>query len=249
MLNKIDIESINKYKRYIPFDMNTNSKLYFDKDIIHKLPYSVNKNLYNVLNYINEIDLKEIIKLTKYIYDNETLVGYSFINYKEYKSLNKFKNRDINLKLEDSFKITEIFNKLFLNNIIYNDFHTGNILLNKDTSDIKICDLDNVNIINDKSTLNSATLQNKLIFIMCLILSYLYDINNLYMYIYIRDGNNVNKDNLIKKYYINLINGKLEDFSKVLSKLDLDLIEEEKSIIKVKSKKLKNNSYYRKYFL
>jgi len=37
MLEKLQYKNIKKYKIYIPFDINTNSKLFFDKDSL--IPY------------------------------------------------------------------------------------------------------------------------------------------------------------------------------------------------------------------
>ena len=86
MLERIEYKNIKKYKLYIPFEVNTNSNLYFDKDLIHKIPYRKEIDLDEIVEYIDKLKLKELIEIKKLIYYNEYIVGYSMKNYKEYKS-------------------------------------------------------------------------------------------------------------------------------------------------------------------
>ncbi|MBQ2946291.1 MAG: hypothetical protein IJE04_00375 [Bacilli bacterium] len=171
MLEKLQYKNIKKYKRYIPFDINTNSKLYFDKDLIHKIPFIKERGLDNLLKYLGELNLKELVEIRKLIYNHNLIVGYSMKNYKGYKSLAKFKKRKLNLKKEDCFKIIKSVQVLSQNKISFFDSHLGNVLLNRKTNDIKICDIDGL-VLKESTTLDYGELKDLLIFL----LSYLYNI-------------------------------------------------------------------------
>ena len=236
MLEKVSYDTIKKYKRYIPFDINNSSKLYFEKDLIHKIPYYVMPELGPTLEYIFESRISEIIELKKFIFNKENLVGYSFKNYKDYKSLRKINKRPLKLKLNDCIKIVNSFNTLSRNCIKYNDFHKGNVLLNEATGDIKICDIDNVSILIEED-FSKEQLKKSLI----LAFAYIYnvdfhDINILSKFDYVfnkgilidKQGNFKDKDNTLE----------------LLQKLDLDMIPEERKKIKIKSKELSQTGYY-----
>ena len=141
MLEKLQYKNIKKYKTYIPFDINTNSKLFFDKDLIHKIPFVKERGLDNLLKYLGELNLKELVEIRKLIYYEDLIVGYSMKNYKGYKSLRKFRYRKLDLKKEDCLKIIKSVEVLSENKISFFDSHLGNILLNPKTKDIKICDV------------------------------------------------------------------------------------------------------------
>ena len=98
MLSKIQYDNIKKYKRYFTTDLNSGSKLYYDKDLIHKIFYDKTQEFESILCLVDKLNLKELVEVKNLIYKNNIFVGYSIKNYKEYKSLNKFKNRDFELK-------------------------------------------------------------------------------------------------------------------------------------------------------
>ena len=173
MLEVMQYRKVKKYKRYFTTDLNTRSILYFDKDLLHKIPFKIFDNSEAVLKYIYKLKCEELIEIKRLIYKNNLLVGYSIKNYKKYKSLKKLRHRKFEIKKNDCFKIVHAFNTLSHNNLSYSDFHSGNILLNPKNNDIKICDLDSFSIKNNKE-LNRDELRKILI----LLLAYLYNIKN-----------------------------------------------------------------------
>lgn len=183
MLEKIQYEEIKKYKRYITFDRNTNSKLFFDKDLIHKIPFVKERGLDNLLKYLDELKLKELVEIKKLIIYEDLIIGYSMKNYKEYKSLTKFKCRRFDLKKEDCYKIIKSVQVLSENKISFFDCHSGNILLNPKTKDIKICDIDGL-VLKENPNLGYRELKNLLIFL----LSYLYNIKDCDIRNYLNSG-------------------------------------------------------------
>lgn len=242
MLEIIQYKDINKFKIYIPFDINTNSRLYYDKDLIHKILKKPNIDLFKNLEYLDSIKINGILEVKNFIKNNSKLIGYSFKNYKNYKSLNKNKNRDLELKREDCHKIINIFNVLLDNNIIYQDFHCSNILLDSKTNDIKLCDLDSIQVSSDQK---EKITQLKSIAILCLM--YLYNLTYDEVFVLLKEQVNLNKDNIINKYINNLYDEQLIDFSKVLDMLDLSIIEDKRIECKKVLKKVKTNGYYTKY--
>ena len=239
MLGIIKYEDIKKYKRYFTSDLNNNSKLYFDKDVIHKIPDYINKNFKNILEKIDKLNLNELIELKNIIESKNILVGYSFKNYKEHKILKKLSKRNFQLKKQDCFKIIKSYNLLSSNNLKYSDFHRGNVLINEYTNNIKICDLDGISIIEDKELINN---QQKNAIILCL--AYLYNIN----YYDIRnviDAKGVNNsNNQINKFSKNIYDLKEEDVIELISKLDEELFNIEKKEIISTSKELCKTGYY-----
>jgi len=238
MLDLIEYENLKRYKRYLTTDLNTKSKLYFDKKLIHKIPNEIDSKLRFVLEYIDKLNLKELIELKKVIYSKNDFVGYSMINYKEYKSLNKLGYRNFDLKKEDSFKLLQIFINLKKNNLAYKDFHKGNILLNTKTNDIKICDLDSFNY-DTNYFLNGEELRK----IFLLILSYLYNVREY-------DIRNIfNSSGIeIENSFINLCSNKYNfiDLNKIYTAINYIkqeyCIEERRHIIS-KSKQLSETGY------
>ncbi|MBQ8681466.1 MAG: hypothetical protein IJ509_00950 [Bacilli bacterium] len=142
MIESIQYDEIKNKKRYFPLDINTSSKLYADKEIIYKFPYFLSKDLKQILEYVDQLNFKEFIKVLNLIYNKDELIGYSFQRYKNYRSLNKNKLRNFTLKKSDCYKIIKIYNTLAENYIECTDFHQGNVLLDYHTNDIKLCDLD-----------------------------------------------------------------------------------------------------------
>ena len=130
MLTIKQYSKLKKYKIYLPFDVNTNSKLYYEKDDINKILYMVTPTLEERLRYLDECNLSDLIKIKSLIFDDSKLKGYSFTNYREYSSLTKNKMRTLSLKLDDCKKIIKSFDNVARYNIKYNDFHTSKSLIN-----------------------------------------------------------------------------------------------------------------------
>lgn len=229
--------------RKIPFKLNRNSIFYYNKNIIYKIPKNISENYINVLDYINNCNLDILIKLVNYIYKNEKFIGYSFINYDSYKGLNKFKERNIFQKKEDCHKIIEIFNTLTDKGLFYHDFHCGNIILNEKDNDIKLCDLD---LFTRKSSKENIIKQIRSSAILCLM--YLYNLSYPDILVLIRDGQSINKDKIVNKYFKELSNSKIIDFHSCIDKLDLELVSKERIKLKRKSRELSHNEYYNKYY-
>lgn len=240
MLERIEYKDIKKYKLYIPFDLNSNSTLYFDKDLIHKIPYYKVKDFDNILSRINELSLNELIEIKKLIYKNNFIVGYSMKNYKEYKSLKKFKRRNFALKKVDCIRLVEAFKMLSNNNLEYIDTNLSNILLNKTTGDIKICDVDSLKF-KDSKKLSSYELKQ----ILKLILSYLYNVREKDMYNVLNsDGINFNNE-YIKASCSNKCDITLDIIYKIIDTISLKDVVFERSFIIDKSKKLCDTGYYK----
>ncbi len=237
----INIEYKNIKK--IPFKTNRNSKFYYNKNIIYKIPKHIKKDYIRILDYINNCNIDNLIKLLDYIYKDEEFIGYSFINYNDYKALNKFKKRDILQKKEDCHKIIELFNTLTTNNLFYNDFHCGNIILDEKNNDIKLCDLDSFKIDYTKESIIN---QIKSSAILCLM--YLYNLSYPDILVLIKDGQDINKDKTVNNYFKNLSNSNITDFHSCIDKIDLELINKEKGKLKRKCLELSSNSYYNKYY-
>ena len=171
MLDSIQYDEIKKKRRYFPLDINSSSKLYIDKNIIYKFPYSPQKELKQILEYIDKLNLPEFIRILNLIYKQDELVGYSFVRYINYKSLNKNKFRNFDLKKEDCYKILKFYNLIAEEQIECIDLHKGNILLNSNTNSIKACDLDAYHFY-DKKDLKKTQLKHALI----LAIAYLYNL-------------------------------------------------------------------------
>ena len=236
MLDKIQYKDVKKYKRYIPFDVNTNSRLYFDKDLIHKIFFYKTRDFDNILKKIDELKLEELVELKKLIYKNNFIVGYSIKNYKEYKSLNKFKNRNLELKKEDCYKVVKAFNKLLKNNLSYVDLTSSNILLNKETNDIKICDFDSL-IFNDGES-NELDFKKLLIFV----LSYLYNINQTHIKNVLISGDRL-ENTFIESCKITKENCSIEHINSVINNITQNDIRKEKRLIIDRSKELIETGY------
>lgn len=206
MLEIIDYKDIKKYKRYITTDLNHNSYLYFDRDLIHKVFFNTPTNIENLLNVINELNIEELIEIKKLIYKDKNIVGYSVKNYKQYKSLSKLKNRPFDLKKQDSIKLLTTYNKILNKGFSYRDFHLGNVLLNPKTNDIKICDLDSIKPFESWEEEKYA-----LELLLETILEYLYNIKfyhvrNIMCSNYLSNNINEDRNNLSIEYILKVIN-------------------------------------------
>lgn len=236
MLDIIQYKDVKKYKRYIPFDICTNSRLYYNKDLIHKIFFYKTRDFDNILKKIDELKLEELVELKKIIYKNGFIVGYSMKNYKEYKSLNKFKNRKFVLKKEDCYKVVKAFDKLLKNNLSYVDLTTSNILLNKKTNDIKICDLDSL-ILKDYES-DELDLKKLLIFT----LSYLYNIHQTHIRNILISGD-VLENTFIDSCKMTKGKCSLEVINTIINNITKEDIKKEKRLIINKSKELMETGY------
>lgn len=236
MLEQINYKDIKKYKKYITTDINNNSFLYFDKDLLHKIVFKKPEDYIDILILLDELNLEELVELKKIIYDNDCVVGYSIKNYKEYRSLKKLKNRPFDLKKQDSIKLVNIYNKLLDNGLSYRDFHLGNVLLNPKTNDIKICDLDSITLfesLEDEKYALTLLLES--------ILEYLYNIKT-------RHIKNVIRDNYLGRFIYNpekILT--IEYILKIINLIDYDLVRRDKKEIIEKSKQLINTGYSKFY--
>ena len=235
MLEIIQYKDIKKYKRYFSFDLNTNSKLYFDKDLIHKIFSDKSLDFYIILKKIDELKLNELIEVKKLIYKNKFLVGYSMKNYKEYKSLNKFKYRKFSLKKQDCFKLINSFKVVANNNLLYTDYHLGNILLNKKNNDIKICDIDSLIFKEDKEIEYRKILK--------LLLSYLYNIKEYDIRNVLNSDGIAMEDSIINIGCLSEKDLSFDKIIQIISKIKKQNIKEEKKYIIQKSKYLSNLGY------
>lgn len=231
-----------EYKKYHPFDLNTNSILYTYQNEIYKIPYYIKEDLEDILNYLKECNLNELVQINKMLYQNEKLVGYSMNNYNNYKSMKKNRHRTLRLKKEDCKKIITASEKLNKYNIIFNDYHESNILLNNETNNIKICDIDAIKISDDERL---KKLQIKQSIVLCI--SYLYNVKKEYMNLLIRSNTEVNKSRLINDF-LKLENIKLEGNTEILDKIDYDIIDEDKKVLKKYIKEEREKSCFYQYF-
>ena len=61
MLEKMDYKNIKKYKLYVTIDLNTNSRIFFDKDKLYKVPHFPKENLESVLKHVDKSNLTGLI--------------------------------------------------------------------------------------------------------------------------------------------------------------------------------------------
>lgn len=206
MQESIDITKYHKLHRYLPFDWNMGSKIYKDGKYLVKLPMYSNdeekqdeamKELEETLLYIDKKQIKGVVEVTNLFKKNDKTIGYRLVKYNDFRSLNKNKNRSINLKINDCKKIMELFSGFNDYNLIYHDFHTGNVLLNEKTNEVLLCDLDSCEINSDEEVKNKQ-LKNAL----GLCIQYIY---NMYPndadLILTRSTINVDQNNCIKEIY------------------------------------------------
>lgn len=237
MLKAIQYDEIKNKKRYFPLDVNSASKLYIEKNIIYKIPYHPSTELKQMLEYIEQLNSTEFIKVLNLIYNKDKLVGYSFIRYINYKSLNKHKLRNFELKKEDCYKILKFYNTIAKKQIECIDLHKGNILLNHYTNSIKACDLD-AYCFSDNKDLKKIQLKQALI----LSIAYLYNLKEY-------DVKNIfNSDGIFPNSFINSCLDSLDELDiniaiKLIESLQYPYVLQERNEIKVKSKELSKLGY------
>ena len=155
MLEVKQYYEIKKGIRYIPLDINTNSRIYKNGLELIKIPrphIPVGKTLENLIRYIDFCQMNNCIEVKSLIYKQEKCVAYSIKFYKGYKSLRKLLSRKFELKKQDCLKIEKAFNELSKNNLEIIDYNLSNILCKDDS--VLICDLDGLNL-NKNPEVNS----------------------------------------------------------------------------------------------
>jgi len=99
------------------------------------------------INKLYEKQINYSVKPLSTISFNDIVIGYEMIdeyNLKNYKNY-ELKKDEIIYFLKETRKILEYFTN---NEIIYGDLEFRNILFNKNTGEIKFCDMDNIQINN-----------------------------------------------------------------------------------------------------
>ena len=174
MIEVKQYSDIKKRRRYIPLDLNTNSKIYINDLELTKTPKPhvlFGNREEKLLKYIDEKNIECCVKIKALIYRDNKLVAYTIKFYKDYKSLRKMLSKNIELKKQDCLKIEQAFNELSRNNLQMIDYNLSNFLLDKH-NDVKICDLEGLDINEDKKL---QAINNKNLFV--LVLSYLYKLS------------------------------------------------------------------------
>ncbi len=243
MIKNLQLGDINKLKRFISFDINNNSKLYYEDNLLHKIPKKINDSLPKILTYIDDNNIKWLVKVVNFIEDKDKIVGYTMMKYDNYKSLSKYKYRDIDLKINDSIKIINAFDYFNNKNLLYKDCHTGNILLNKDNNDIKICDLDSFELCNYKIAKNKQLFK---VFELCI--SYLYNLNSQISYILVnRSTSNIDNDNYIRECLKSVGTKSFQSKVKKLKYIDKTKIKDDRKRMITEAKNYMNSGYYKYY--
>lgn len=240
MLEVVQYDDIKRKRLYIPVDLNTNSRLYTKKDTIYKILYYPRNEIIEVLKYISECNIEELIELRNLIYDDNKFIGFSFEKYG--KSLRKEKSTSLNIKLKVAKKIISIFQMLSNYNLIFSDYHLGNILINE-RNKLKLCDLDCVYISNDEELKNKQILES-----FWLALGYLYNVDPNYIKQVLNSNIDIGQNDLSNLYI--KFHHKLDEDTAIylLNSLNLKEVPNQRKRIKLIGKELDNRVYYDRYF-
>lgn len=94
-----------------------------------------------LMEFLHDNNLDLPISINNLFYENNEFIGYSMEFYKNYNTLYDVLKSNISLKerCDIALELVNIYEKLINNKIVYYDFHSKNILLNKD---IKLLDVD-----------------------------------------------------------------------------------------------------------
>lgn len=244
MIKRFEIQNLNPLKRYVVFDLNTNSKIYRQNGLLYKVPRYFTKDLTYVLEELSKKKLNSVVQVKEIYTKNNKDYAYSMRYYKGYKSIRRFKNREISLKVEDCKKIIKAFYQLGKRNMIYYDFHKGNVLLRKDRNNIVICDLDGLEKCRRKED-KKIQLQDAV----CLCAAYLYNVDFQSMKAYIRTNKKLDSKNILHSCMDTV--GTKEFFQNVnrLSELDEEDIKQNQKRIKQSAKQeyKEHFEYYRNF--
>lgn len=151
MLTSINLEEVKKLRKYHTNNIHTNSKLYTDNKYIYKIMYNFPSNFEKTLEKISNFNFDFTIKPYHLIKDKNKYVGYSTIDRKE-KTLYNHRNRTINQKKKDLLLAFDLIDKMAENNMMYYDFHPGNVLVDNDFKKMTLCDLDCIKFIDKNSS-------------------------------------------------------------------------------------------------
>lgn len=245
MLEVKQYHDIKKGVRYIPFDTNTNSKIYKNGLELIKIPkphIPVGKTLENLIRYIDSCKMNRCIKVKSLIYKQEKCVAYSIKFYKGYKSLRKLLSRNFELKKQDCLKIEEAFNELSKNNLEIIDYNLSNILCKNDN--VLICDLDGL-ILNQNPEVNS--INNRNLFV--LILAYLYRIPTNQICALIRHIDNflIEDNQKLFDLFSRIKEGKIVNAQELLNLItDVD-VKVMRRKLKLSISNLQDSGYYKNY--
>ena len=243
MDKNIEFNKINKLKIYFPFDTNNSSKIYYEANRLHKIPYHMYDDTIKTLMYIEENKIKGVVKVTNFIENHNEIIGYTMKKYKNHKSLNKLKIEKFDNKIKDCLKIINMFQEYNYNNLIYSDFHTGNILLNTKNNDIKICDLDNFRISSDNDDKKS-----QLRGVLELCIEYIYQVDPADAHIVVNHSTiEIDKDNYFRECIKSVGDIKFHSTIKKIANLDRSSIPKYRRKIKEEAKQYINSGYYKVY--
>lgn len=244
MVKKIEIGNLNPLKRYVAFDLNTNSKIYRQNGVLYKVPRRFTEDLNFVLENLKKKKMNNVVQIKDIYTKNKKDYAYSMRYYKGYKSIRRFKSRDTKLKLEDCKKIIKAFRDLASRNMIYYDFHKGNVLLEKNTNNIIICDIDGLEKCRRKEDK-----KEQMIDAVCLCASYLYNVDFPAMKAYVKTKRPLDNKNILRSCLDTI---GTEDFFKNvhrLSEIDTEDIKRNQHRIKQEAKQEYKDhfDYYRNF--
>lgn len=196
MLTSINVEEVKKLHRYHTNNLNTNSILYTDDKYIYKIMYRFPENFEKTLEKISHFNFNFTIKPYHLIKDNNKYVGYSTLDTKE-KTLFNYRHRPLYLKKKDLLLAFDLIDKLASNNMVYYDFHPGNVLVDRDFRKMTLCDLDCIRFIDEES--DDDTLRNHYLRGFGLLLSYYYNVTGEEAEVAIMySSNSLDEDNIFR---------------------------------------------------
>lgn len=238
---------IKKGRRYLPFDLNTNSKIYVNGLELTKIPKKhilFGSRQEKLLKYIDARNIKSCVEIKKLIYKENRLVAYTIKFYKDHKSLRKLLRKKIELKKQDCLKIEQAFNELSKNNLQIIDYNLSNILLDKNQNVI-ICDLESLDINESEKV---KIINNKNLFV--LVLSYIYKIPTSSVEALLKnlDGFLINDNNILFEVFERVKNGEQIEVKELLNLISEKDVKVKRRILKRSVSELKRNPYFNKYF-
>lgn len=238
---------IKKGRRYIPFDLNTNSRIYvngLELTKIHKKHVLFGSRQEKLLKYIDEKNIKSCVEIKKLIYRDNKLVAYTIKFYKDHKSLRKLLKKNIELKKQDCLKIEQDFNELSKNKLQMIDYNLSNFLLGRN-NEVIICDLESLEV-NESERLK--TINNRNLFI--LVLAYIYKISTLEVEALIKNLDDflINDNNILYGLFGKLNKGECVEVKELLNLINEEDVKIRRKNLLLSSSQLKNNPYFKNIF-
>lgn len=164
------MENIEDIKKGVKIyqSLSNKTEIYLYNNILYKLfnDHSQIESRERILNILHKNPIKECPKIYSLLYEGD-LKGYGMEYLKKYKTLRKTKNINCDLKKEYCHKIIKIYEYFKKLGFIYYDFHTLNVLVNK--NDLKLIDIDSVLMYSNEKDITGKKYLNELV------LSILYD--------------------------------------------------------------------------